>query len=301
MLPEALKSPSLRVVEYPGFRYGYLAFNLRDSAGAAHPLFADRALRRALTMAVDRRTLVRSAFDTLAVPALGPFVRSMPTADTTIHEIPFDPAAAARMLDSLGWRTVAGSTTRMKNGKPLSFAMLTPASSKDRARLAVLIQNQLAQVGVDARVQTVDNGVFARSMTTHAFDAALIAWLPDPDPATVLAVWGSASAAQKGSPNVARYASATFDREIDSASHARTLAAARPLYAAAYQTIVDDAPAIWLYESRNVVGAHRRIHLGTLRADAWWSHLADWYVPPREQIARDRVPVAADTTRGGAR
>lgn len=305
MVLQAEHAPNVRVVSSPGFRYGYLVFDLRDSTGAPHRLFADRALRRALTLAVDRDALVRSAFDSLALPGLGPFVRSMPTVTGAIREIPYDPAAAARALDSLGWHAAPGTGLRSRQGTPLRFSILTPSSSKDRARLAVLLQSQLRSVGVDVQIHSVDNGVYMRELGSHAFDAALVAWLPDPDPSTVLGSWGSASAAEKGSSNFARYASATFDREIDSAMHATSLAAARPLYDAAYQTIVDDAPAIWLYESRNVVGVQRRVHLAPMRADAWWAHLADWYVPPGEQIARDRVPVthepAHDTTRTGTR
>ncbi|HEY7898867.1 MAG TPA: hypothetical protein VIC03_10690, partial [Gemmatimonadaceae bacterium] len=50
-----------------------------------------------------------------------------------------------------------------------------------------------------------------------------------------------------------------------------------------------DAPAIWLFEPRNMVGVAKRFHVAALRADAWWAHLADWYVPANEQIARDRA------------
>jgi hypothetical protein len=38
-----------------------------------------------------------------------------------------------------------------------------------------------------------------------------------------------------------------------------------------------------------MVGVQKRIHVATLRADAWWAHLADWYVPEEAQTDRDRV------------
>jgi peptide/nickel transport system substrate-binding protein len=61
------------------------------------------------------------------------------------------------------------------------------------------------------------------------------------------------------------------------------------LFSRAFQTLISDAPAIWLFEPRNVVGIQKRIHTAPLRADAWWAHLADWYVPADEQIARDHA------------
>jgi peptide/nickel transport system substrate-binding protein len=57
----------------------------------------------------------------------------------------------------------------------------------------------------------------------------------------------------------------------------------------AYTTITDDAPAVWLYQPRQVAGIQRRIHTAYLRADSWWAHLADWYVPASERIPRDRI------------
>ena len=93
--------------------------------------------------------------------------------------------------------------------------------------------------------------------------------------------------------NYGSYTSATFDAEVDSAVNASTLDRARPLYKRAYQTMIDDAPAIWIYEPRTVIGIHARIQPSTIRADAWWSNLADWSIPANARIARDRIPVSA--------
>jgi hypothetical protein len=57
----------------------------------------------------------------------------------------------------------------------------------------------------------------------------------------------------------------------------------------AYQTAVDDAPAIWLFEPSNVAGAHRRVRVAGLRPDGWWTRLAEWYIPAAERVGRDRV------------
>lgn len=291
VIPKAQATPSIALHAFPGFHYGYLAFNLHDPKhpDAPHPIFGNRAMRRALTMAVDRRAIVKNVYDTLAAPSVGPMVRAMPTTDTSVVQIPFDPAAAARTLDSLGWRLAPGATVRTRNGVPLAFTIITPASSQDRARQAVLIQEQLRRVGVQVAVRSLEINAFMRQQATRSFDAAMEYWLLDPNPSAVSESWGSAAAATAGSANYGGYASATFDALIDSASRAPTLTQARPLFARALQAIVSDAPAIWLAEPRNIAGAQRRIHVATLRPDAWWAHLADWSVPADERIASDRI------------
>jgi ABC-type dipeptide transport system, periplasmic component len=113
IIPQIARNPSLKILTSPGVQYSFLQFNLKDS------LFANRELRRALTMAVDRKQIVRSVYDSLAQPALAGSIRAYPTTDTTITEIPFDTAAAARTLDSLGWREFHGRAPRSKSGHPL--------------------------------------------------------------------------------------------------------------------------------------------------------------------------------------
>ena len=67
---------------------------------------------------------------------------------------------------------------------------------------------------------------------------------------------------------------------------------ARERFTLAYAIINQDAPAVWLYEPKTVIGIHRRIRTGWMRPDAWWADLADWYIPPVERLLRDRLPLA---------
>jgi len=302
MIPEIAKSHTERLIAYPGFNFGYMVFNMRDPANPKlpNPLFRDVAMRRALTMAVDRASLVRNVFDSLAVPSIGPAVRAMATTDTTIPQIPYDPADAMRILDSLGWHVGSGGM-RARDGKQLAFTIMVPSSSKDREKLAVLMQNEYKSVGVKVGVLSVEPNVFERQQYAHKFDAAIEAWLADPSPGGLSESWGSEAAHTEGSKNYGDYASTTFDARLAKALDATSRAQARMLYSLAFRTLISDAPAVWLFEPKNTIGVADRLHLAPLRADAWWAHLADWYVPAGEQIARDRaVPVAepnADTQR----
>jgi peptide/nickel transport system substrate-binding protein len=63
----------------------------------------------------------------------------------------------------------------------------------------------------------------------------------------------------------------------------------RAYFRRAYQTIVDDAPAVFLYEGAGIGGGHRRIEFPTFRADGWWVTLADWSIASGQRIARDNV------------
>ena len=285
----AAKMPGLRLIRLGTYSYNFLQFNLYDGASERpHPLFGDRALRRALTMALDRGLLVRSVFDSLGRVGLGPYVRAQWAADTTVAQIPFDRAGAMRLLDSLGWKTGADGI-RSRGGRALAFTLVVPTSSAARQSYAVLIQEQLRRAGVRADVQKVDNNAMSITAKQHAFDAMMAGLGATPSPSGVKQSWTSA-AAHEGGFNYGRYASPAFDAQVDSAAVARGIAGAKAHYRAAYQIIDDDAPAIWLYEPPNIAGASTRVVTGDVRPDVWWRGIPRWSITPGKRLPRDAAP-----------
>ncbi|HWJ24845.1 MAG TPA: peptide ABC transporter substrate-binding protein [Gemmatimonadaceae bacterium] len=294
---EVAKNPSLRTEPYGALDYGFMAFNLRDHKSARpHPLFGDRALRRALTMAVNRQAIVKNVFDTLGAVALGPYTRAQFTADSTIPQIPFDLDGAKRALDSLGWRDTNGDGYRERNGRPLAFTLLTPTSSKNRVRIAVLLQEQLKAAGVKVDIEQMEFNAFMQREVSRDFDAVMGGWHLDPSPGGVRQQWGTAGSRGKDGSNYSSYESPTFDAYVDSALVATDPAREKALFRRAYETILADAPAVWLYEPRPLIGVHSRLSLPDRHADAWWAGFARWSVAPGKEIPRDRVGLRAATT-----
>ena len=280
----AKRSSNLKVTSIRSTGYVFLAFNLRK------PIFASRELRRALTMALDRVSLVKNVYDTLARVALGPTVRVFPTTDTTLRQIPFDTSRAKAILDSLGWRATSSQDFRTRNGNVLAFSLVVPSSSPQRVRFAALVQEQLRRIGVDVHTDEMEFNAFNNRVDSRDFDAVIWDWRLGATPNSVRGLWGAASARNPGGSNFGSYQSAHFDSYVDSAIDARALSAARMYFRAAYQIIIDDAPAIWLAEPKTVIGLNRRIRTGPMRADAWWFDLGKWTIPKSEQIDRDRIP-----------
>jgi peptide/nickel transport system substrate-binding protein len=291
-LPEVAKHPQLRIKPYRSLTYQFAQFNLRHPADhdRPHPIFGNREMRRALTMATDRAAIVRSVYDTLAQPALGPTVRSYPTTDPRLRQIPFDLPRAKQILDSLGWRATGADGMRARNGRPLQFTLSVPATSSVRVRLAVLLQEQLRQAGVKVNVEQLDFPVLVEKERKRAFDAAIGQWNTQPSPGAVRGSWGTAGSHSASGNNYGTYENSTFDANVDSALASFDLARRKAYFTKAYQTIIDDAPAIWLAEPMAVVGHHARLQLGTLRSDAWWSHIPEWWIPADKRIPRDNLP-----------
>lgn len=268
------------VIVPPGsLDYGYVAFNLRNARNTGpNPVFGDRETRRALVRSVDRAAIVKNVFDTIGLVAHGPATRILSTSDTTI-DLGYDPEGAARTLDSLGWKRGANGN-RARGSTPLAFTLSVPGSSAIRKRVAVLLQEQWRKAGANVRIDEVELNTFGANMENRKFESLLNAWHIDPTPSSVREEWES-SQVKPGGYNTTSYKNPAFDAVIDSAVSEMNPSRSVGLYRRAYRILVQDAPAMWIYELRQVQGASKRIHPVGMRPDAWWADLADWTVDSR--------------------
>ncbi len=294
-LADVAKNPALRTKQFHSLQYQFAQFNLRDPANHTrpHPIFGNRELRRALTMATDRATIVRSVYDSLALPALGPTVRAYPTTDPNLPQIPFDLPRARQILDSLGWRVTSSDSIRSRNGRPLQFTLSVPSSSKVRVRSAVLLQEQLRQAGVKMDIEQLEFPVLVEKDRKRAFDATIGQWSTQPSPGAVRGSWGTGGSRAASGNNYGSYESPVFDAYVDTALASFDPVKRKAYFTKAYETIIQDAPAIWLAEPIQTVGYHSRLQQATLRPDAWWIHIPEWWIPSDKRIPRDNAPASA--------
>jgi peptide/nickel transport system substrate-binding protein len=290
-LAELTRHRSLRTITLPGMDYAFLRFNLRDPANnkRPHPLFADRDLRRAIAMSINRATLVRSVLDTFALVPVGPIVRAFPITDTRLSQLPFDSVRASQLLDSLGWKRRDEDQMRARNGRELAFPLIIPTGSMGRMRMGPLIQEQLRRAGIRVHLEPLESTTELDREASGAFDAALSSWTFPSSPDALKAAWTSSGIGRNG-VNFSSYSNPRFDALLDSALSADP-AHARDRFTKAFAVINEDAPSVWLYEPRKIIGIHRRIRTTVTRPDAWWFDLADWYIPPAERLPRDRIPI----------
>ncbi|MCC6930696.1 MAG: peptide ABC transporter substrate-binding protein [Gemmatimonadaceae bacterium] len=296
------ESKTARLVPYQGFDFGFSMFNNMDPANRRrpHPILSDRGVRRALAMAVDRPTIVKNLFDTLAYVGIGPVVRAQWTADTTIGGLPYDTTGAKRLLDSLGWRDADGNGVREKGGRALAFGIIVPSSSATRRQAAILLQAAWKGIGADVSIEDMEFNTYVTRMEAGKFDVTMHALHPDPSPTDAAATFATPKPPAPWGTNYAAYSNTVVDAAFDSARVEFDAARSKALYHRAYTTIIEDAAAIFLYEPKMVAGIHKRIDPGVLPKAGWWLNLGDWTIAPDQRIARDRIPIGADIQAGRA-
>lgn len=274
-VPVLSRAAGVHLERQPGFDYAFVLFNLRDPSGRGpHPLFGERELRRALSRLVDREQIVRAMFGDMAVVSPGPFTRAMPTAGP-VRDLPFDSAGGRRTLDSLGWTERDADGIRRQGHTRLEFRLLVPTSSVARQRVAVALQALYRQHGVGVVIRSLDPSAMLALQGSRRFDAVFGSWHTDPSPNSFRLAWTSAGA-HPGGLNYGSYAAPGVDSLVEAALEARTPAARRSRFALVHQRVVEDAPALWMYEPWAVTAMAGWIGHPPLRADGWWLSLGEW-------------------------
>lgn len=282
------RGPDLQTIDVQANSYGYVGFNFRDPADLdnPHPLFADRELRRAITMAVDRAAIVRGVMGDAGVVPLGPVTRGHWIWDSDIRQLPYDPDRARTMLAELGWSDSDADGVLDRGGRPLSFELLMTSSSIPRMRAAVFLQEQLRRVGIDLHVQTLEPNAMGSRMGSGNFDSYFGSWLQDPSPSSIAESWTTTGFT---AGNYGKYTNTEVDRLVRRARSEFDPVAAKQMWKEIIELINQDAPALWIYGGSLTVGIHSRFENVSFQWDEWWKNLWTFRVTPSQFIDRDLI------------
>lgn len=267
---------NFRKYSYLASAYTYLGYNLKS------PLFADRAVRRALAYAVDKSEIVKGVLLGLGQAAEGPYKPGTWAYDDQLKPWPFDPAKAKALLAEAGWKDTDNDGVLDKAGKPLAFTILTNQGNEQRAKAATIIQSRLGDIGVKVDIRAVEWAAFIKEFVDKGrFDAVLLGWTTTPDP-DAYDVWHS-SQTGPGQLNFIGYRNPEVDEILDKARHSLDPAFRKPLYDRFQEILQQDQPYLFLYtpQSLPVVSARFR---GVTPAPAGIGHnLIWWWAPKAEQ------------------
>jgi len=270
------QSPRLRIVRVPDLSYTFVCWN------TARPPFSDPRVRRALTMAIDRKAIREGLLPRTGRPSIGPILSFMWAHDPSLAAIDYDPAAAKRLLIEAGFKNPGGEAPLSRDGRPFRFELETNQGSSLRGDVLEMIAAQLRKIGVEAVPRILEFGAITEKHERHEFEAFVSSWR-ESTKVDLKSVFHSASI--KGGYNYGSFANAELDALIDRARAEPDEKIARDLWRRAEAIVIAGQPFTFLFERDRLHAVPRRLEGMLSSPRSAYSNLEEWSLAPEAPAA----------------
>jgi peptide/nickel transport system substrate-binding protein len=272
-IEEIEKHAETRLVRYANRNYAFINWNER------RPFFKDAAVRRALTLAIDRQEIVDFVQHGLGQVATGPVPPFHWAYDPDLEPLPYDPESARALLDSAGWIDRDGDGVRERGDVRASFELTTNAGNPAREDILTLVQAKLAQLGVEVRTRTQEAQSLRANITSpeRRFDAFVLGWSADfnLDDRRLFAC-----SQLDGVFQWAGYCNARVDEILEQVIPMEDRAAAMPLWREYQRIMQHDQPYTFLYYDVRANAVRSRVKSVEMDIRGDFTNAGDWWIEP---------------------
>ncbi|MGA3089632.1 MAG: ABC transporter substrate-binding protein [Terriglobales bacterium] len=183
----------------PSLEYNFLLFNLNEvggkkleQVGAKQAWFRDLRFRQAVSAAVDRDSIVRLVYGSRGAALwgnVGPGNKLWINA--SLPHPPRSVETARQLLQSAGYRWSSTGQLRDPQGRPVEFSIITSSSNSQRLKMATLLQQDLAGIGMQVHVVPLEfRALIDRVFQSFDYEAAIMGLGGgDADPNPEMNVW----------------------------------------------------------------------------------------------------------------
>ncbi|HLW61373.1 MAG TPA: ABC transporter substrate-binding protein [bacterium] len=208
----------------------------------------DLKVRQALEYGISRAAFVESVYKGLGKPACAPLTQAMLATPALCAEYPYNPQKAAQLLDEAGWK-MGPNNIRMKDGKPLTLSINSINYGGGNLPEIELLQGQLLQLGVDARIKSQARPPWYED-NYHCATNGPVMFLRAVDWDGLYALFDSANV--HGNFNWACYSNPEVDKLISAGTAEFDPAKRRAIYARIEKILVDQAVTVPLVDEYSV-------------------------------------------------
>ena len=158
----AQQQSNLVCISAPSVAYQYMAINTSKP-------YLTPAVRRAINMAINRQLIIDGLLQGEGVAAYGPVAPNNIYYNPEIEE-PYNPEGAKEILAEEGW-----DPNRV-------LIMSVPTGNATREQAAIIIQQNLAAVGIKTQIQTADFATHLNRVRSGDYDLGFVGSSGSPDP-----------------------------------------------------------------------------------------------------------------------
>jgi peptide/nickel transport system substrate-binding protein len=229
----------------------FMAFN------STKPQLRAAAVRRALNAAIDREALISSVLKGHGEVADSPMWPYHWAYDRSIRGYSYDPSLATATFGALGLRLQKDQDT----GLPafLRLSCLVPQGHAVLEKLALAIQRQFYDVGIDLQLIALPLKEFDARIRQGHFDASIMDLASAPTLSRVYQFWRSPG--EFRGLNVFGYRNEEVDKWLDRIRHASDDATVRAAASQLQRALLNDPPALFIAWNERSRAIGRRFHV----------------------------------------
>ena len=228
------------VREYPSLKVTYLYLNNKKA-----PL-NNVEVRRAIIDAIDVKGIIDGILYGEGKPLNGPIPDGMWGYDPSIKPVARDVAKAKALLKQAG-----------VDHLNLSFDF--SAADSNWPTIALAVQSNLADAGINVRLEKFANATYRDRLGKGDFDIAIGNWSPDfADPYMFMNYWFDSSNGGLAG-NRSFYSNPEVDKLVREAAVAATQAERMKLYQKAQKIVVRDAAYVYLFQKNSQIAMRKDV------------------------------------------
>jgi peptide/nickel transport system substrate-binding protein len=282
-VPEIQGDKRLRLQSYSALSYQFFGFNTRN------PLLADKRVRKAFTLAINRSEMLNSFFNNQGTVISGPFAPGSWAYNLDVKPLPFSPAEAEKLLAQAGFQKGSDGILA-KDGKRLVLSLKVPIAQESESvkRVVLAFKNYLQRVGVQINVEFLEwqswkDAIFAN----HEFDIMFASWVFD-DSADISSLFHSGEIGAWRN-NFGGYPNPEVDSLLVEAKNTLDHEKRRTIYRKLHEKLADESPYTFLWTLTNYAAYHRKVRAVQIHPYKFFSYADSWYIGD----AGDDKPAAA--------
>lgn len=280
------KDPNIYLVLEPGPSYEFISFNFKDEnfASGVSP-FKSQKTRQAIAYALDRQGMIDNVLKGTGILMNTPFLPGSwadPGDKATNYE--YNPEKAKQLLAEDGWVMNEKTGILEKNGIPFSFELQYNAGNSRREQVSQVIQNNLAEVGIQVKTAGIDFAAWVeQNLTPGKYEAVLLGWSlsnPDPDSESIF----SSKYFPPDGQNMGWYVNEELDKLWEDGYKTTDQAKRTEIYHKIGEIISQDLPYVFMYRYGNAIGIGPRVHFNEEDAPepslqtGYFFHVIKWWV-----------------------
>lgn len=232
------------VIYKPALIWEHIDVNLDNK------LLADKRVRQAMLLAIDRKAISEKLFEGKQPIAHGGISELDPMFSPAARQYGYDAAAARKLLDEAGFSTIRNNVRQNAAGEKLSIELGTTAGNRVRELVSQVIQSQLRQVGIEVRLKAEPPRIFFDAMGKRTYSGlGMYAWVQRPEGVPRFLGSKEIPTAANGwsGQNYPGYANPIMDEALDAAEMELDVVKRRALFAEIQKLAADDLPSLPMF------------------------------------------------------